>query len=170
MRTKQRKWLYVIVLSACLVVGLSASVLRKPLDSDAQRTLAVIETGSDDEVWEHRFELWEKWKKNGGRPLRVWPESTCKRVFDEIIDAMARADSNKRVFCLFFYLHDFSLMQKNHFVISRMCSDDQFDAISRRLDQYNTNVGFSTDKLYIQKVLTPTGETAIQLIRTHVTP
>lgn len=155
MRIKQRKWFYAIVLASCLVGGLSAFLLRKPLDPDAQRTLAVIETGSDDEVWEHRFELWNNWKKNGGCPLRVWSESTCKRVFDEIVDAMTRADSNKRVFCLFFYLHDFSLMQKKHFVISRMCSDDQFDAMSRRLDQYNANTGFLTDKLYVKKKVRP---------------
>ena len=169
-RANCRDWVYVIILSACLVGGLSAFLLRKPLDPDAQQTLAVIETGSDDEVLEHRFKSWEEWKKHGGRPLRVWSESTCKRVFDGIADGMTHTDSDKRVCYLFFYLHDFVLMQKEHFDISKMCSDDQFDAISSRLNQYNANVDFLTDKLFIQKVLTPTGETAIQLVRTHVTP
>ena len=152
------------------IVGLSIIHSENKKDPNVETTISIIKNGSDDELWNHKINLWREWKENGNKPLSVWSASTCKRMFDVIVQEMVRTHSEKRTQYLFFYLTDFTYRQKDHFILENLCTDQQFDAMQHRFEQYNANVDFWEPKLSIVKVNSETGKSAIMLRWTRATP
>lgn len=157
-----------LILSLC--IGFSCFLMQQKTDPDVNAIRALVETGSDDELWTFHYELWREYKNNGKRPKRVWSAHTCQRIFNAIFESMIATDSETRVHHLFICLFDLIQIQKDHFVLDRLCSERQFAAIRDRLEQYNDKVDFRIDKLSIKKHLLPTGEFTIELVITHITP
>lgn len=157
-----------LVLSLC--IGFSCSLMQQRIDLDAKAIRSIVAMGSDDDLWKCHFELWREWKDNGNHPKRVWSARTCQCIFDEIVESMIVTDSETRVHHLFTCLFDLCEIQKDHFVLDRLCSERQFAAIRDRLEQYNDKMDFRTDKLSIQRHLLPTGKFSIELVKIHTTP
>lgn len=98
---------------------------------------------------------------------KTWSVHVCQCVFDRIVEEILQTNSEDRVRILFFYLHDFTLMQKDHFVLENLCTDQQFDAIQHRFEQYNANTDFHGPKLSIIKASSETGKSSIMLRWTY---
>lgn len=140
------------------------------MDSDVDKILSIVKYSSDDELWQHHIKMRQEHKDNGHRPQKTWSVHVCQYVFDRIVEEILQTNSEDRVRILFFYLYDFTLIQKDHFVLGNLCTDRQFDAIQHRFEQYNANTDFWEPKLSIVKVNSETGKSAIMLRWTYATP
>ena len=159
-------FLLICVTTGLMIVRFHGSTV----DPDVDKILSIVKYSSDDELWQHHIKMRQEHKDNGHRPQKTWSVQVCQYVFDRIVEEILQTNSEDRVRILFFYLYDFTLIQKDHFVLGNLCTDRQFDAIQHRFEQYNANTDFRGPKLSIVKMNSETEKSAIGLYWTYVRP